>query len=374
MLLLNQKDGSRLSPQELRNVFNSSQEIMSKIQSKANVVIDKKEVYKDKSGFQPGYKLLETFYSTYFYHSDKCFDSFESWIIDSVSREVGFGNNLILSVLRQSKNHAKTVAILLNEYMSLLISNNQQGMALWLILDLFNHEVYPAKLLSQIISELEPFIEGWNLEQKQHAIKCLFSTESDEKKEKTRQILKRSKGARRLAKELVSGAEGRESDGLKSLLSVNLSPTYKLPTGGETQFEDINFKLIVLDELMFVKQVLKPKFDISKFVKEYDHREIKNSGYEIIPEALKYMEGIKVPDNLMLMITDLNYYAAREIYGNLVPFWNGEDEVFEVNSLKDVNKFKNLQKIGGINKKLISSSKSLLEFRDIKIEECLTDG
>ena len=37
-----------------------------------------------------------------------------------------FGNNLILSVLRQSQNHAKTVAILLNEYISLLISKNQQ--------------------------------------------------------------------------------------------------------------------------------------------------------------------------------------------------------------------------------------------------------
>ena len=40
------------------------------------------------------------------------------------------------------------------------------------------------------------------------------------------------------------------------------------------KFKNLNFKLAIIQELMYVQEILKPKFDVYDFCKEYIRKEI----------------------------------------------------------------------------------------------------
>ncbi len=366
LLLLNQKDGSSRSPKTLRTVFDTSQNTLDALYEKLFVSFNVRELFYDKSGIQPGYKLIETFASSYFYHSDSCHEHFESWIIDCVSEEINFGNNLILSVLQRSENHARIAAQLLDFYVRSMLDDDQHGMGWWLLLDLFDADIYPAEQLNSIINYLDTLMADWTVDQTSHAINCLYSLNHDDT-EKAQQLLKRCKGAKKLAERLITKGESHAVEVLSTLLHGSLVPGYRFPTGGETQFEDINFKLIIINELMYEKKLLTPAFNLMSFAKEFDHREISTKGYDIIPEALEYMTGLKIPEELMSSITELTYDPASEIYRHLIPYWDGEEDIFEVSSLKDLSKLHNVKKIQGFNQSLVDSISSILVGREIKV-------
>ena len=71
---------------------------------------------------------------------------------------------------------------------------------------------------------------------------------------------------------------------------------FKKEKGEVIDFKDFNFKLLVIEELMYNQDLLKPKFDIYDFV-EYAEREINpdEEGYEPIPEALEYFRNLEIP-------------------------------------------------------------------------------
>lgn len=365
LMLFNQVDGSAPSPKPLKGVFDRSQSELNAIQEKLAVPFEKREVLKDKSGVQPGFKLLELFAGAYFYHSDVCPEHLESWVVDCVKKEVGFGNNIILSVLRRSENYADVAARLLDLYIRSMIDENQPGMGWWLFLNLFDTEKYSAGQLDLIVDNLEPFIRDWDLKQRSHAIKCLFSVSNENDKVKTEKLLVKSQGARRLAEKLSADGDSDVINELSELLHGNLSPVYKFPEGGENQFKDVNFKLIVINELMYVKKSLVPEFNIHDFSKEYDHGEVVATGYEIIPEALEYMRRLKIPDELLSTITELNYDPSSDIYGQIVPCWDGEDGTFEVSSLGDLDKLRNVKKIEGFSQTLVDSFPAIINSKGI---------
>ncbi|WP_417441085.1 DUF6892 domain-containing protein [Idiomarina sp.] len=366
LLLLNQSDGSARSPRELVKVFDESQPILSEIYEKISAVSNAEGLLVDKSGLQPGYKLVETFLTTCFYHSDNCPSNYELWVLSCVERDISFGNGLILSVLQRSDEHRQVAARLIDLYITSMVDENDGGLAWRLFFDLFDSEEYPAQQLNQIIVYLEPKVRQWTDEQNEHAINCLFAPEQDEN-DSVKKLLTRSKGVGKLAKLLASNGHGRAATQLSSLLALDLSPAYKLPTGGEAQFEDLNFKLMVIDELMYIHKLLSPEFNLRDFAKAYDAREISVSGYESIPEALDYMRGLAIPKELLSRITHLSYDASREIYGQLVPFWDGEDDRFEVSSLSDLDKLENIQKIEGFNEQLVESFSPVIESKNITV-------
>lgn len=366
LLLLNQSDGSARSPGELVKVFDESQPILSEIYEKISAVSNAEGLLVDKSGLQPGYKLVETFLTTCFYHSDNCPSNYELWVLSCVERDISFGNGLILSVLQRSDEHRQVAARLIDLYITSMVDENDGGLAWRLFFDLFDSEEYPAQQLNQIIVYLEPKVRQWTDEQNEHAINCLFAPERDDN-DSVKKLLTRSKGVGKLAKLLASNGHGRAATQLSSLLALDLSPAYKLPTGGEAQFEDLNFKLMVIDELMYVNKLLSPEFNLRDFAKAYDAREISVSGYESIPEALDYMRGLAIPKELLSRITHLSYDASREIYGQLVPFWDGEDDRFEVSSLSDLDKLENIQEIEGFSEQLVESFSPVIESKNITV-------
>jgi hypothetical protein len=112
-------------------------------------------------------------------------------------------------------------------------------------------------------------------------------------------------------------------------------------------FNDFNFKLAVIQELMYEREVLRPRFDVYDFVEEYTARQIdiEEEGYDIIPEVRAYFEDLAVPADAVSQIEELYQDGGNEIYMQLYPFWDGEDDVFNIQSAADADLLPNLQSV-----------------------------
>ncbi|CAM2917367.1 hypothetical protein PAT01_11220 [Pseudoalteromonas atlantica] len=166
-----------------------------------------------------------------------------------------------------------------------------------------------------------------------------------------------------------------EADALKNtpkLFNINNKPT--------VLFRDFNFKLLVIEELMYRQEILLPKFDLDLFAKEYIKREIdrEEDGYECIAEVKKYFKNVEIPMTLLEKVTQL--YQDSGLNGGAVflehmhPFWDPGmgDEVPKVTNkaIDDLALLPNLTKIIGLensepSKKLLNA----LAERNIELEE-----
>lgn len=106
-------------------------------------------------------------------------------------------------------------------------------------------------------------------------------------------------------------------------------------------FSDVNFKLAVVQELMY-NQGLLPRFDLREQAAEqgftYD-----DGSVEAVPEALAYFEALEVPAELAEKITEIEMDGGNEIYLEIAPNWDGEDGLFDVDEFADLRHFPNLK-------------------------------
>jgi len=72
-------------------------------------------------------------------------------------------------------------------------------------------------------------------------------------------------------------------------------------------FADIGLKIAVIDELMYRRDLLKPRLLLDTFVKEYEGRRIDREadGYAVIPEILEYFERLDIPQHLLNEVDEL---------------------------------------------------------------------
>lgn len=113
------------------------------------------------------------------------------------------------------------------------------------------------------------------------------------------------------------------------------------------QFKDFNFKLAVIERLMYEQGVLTPRFDVYDFVEAYVERQIdiEEEGYDIIPEVRAYFEQLEIAAELLPRIEEINQDGGDTIYGQLCPFWDGEDDVFNIQSAEDAALLPNLRSV-----------------------------
>ena len=111
-------------------------------------------------------------------------------------------------------------------------------------------------------------------------------------------------------------------------------------------FKNFNFKLAVVQELMYSMEILKPYFDI------YDYLEFKKSRANTETEkniraAVDFFKKIPVPQRLANELTEISMDGGNEIYGNIAPLWDGEDERFDVDEIspEEIRCFPNLRKM-----------------------------
>lgn len=121
----------------------------------------------------------------------------------------------------------------------------------------------------------------------------------------------------------------------------------EVPKGEGVSFRDFAFKLMVLQELMYKRSVLTPKFDVYELAKRHRAREIDidKEGYAIISEVRAFFERYPVPAPLLNGIASLGQDGGDEIYLQVFPFWDGEDETFDVQSAEDVALLPDLEKV-----------------------------
>lgn len=138
------------------------------------------------------------------------------------------------------------------------------------------------------------------------------------------------------------------------------------------KFDSFPFKLMVIEELMYRQGVLEPKFDIYDFAEKNTKREIDidDEGYEIIPEAKKWFKDYEIPTRYAEMVTELLWDGGLKVFSQIWPFWDGEDDTFDVKRLteEEVSQFPNLKKVitmGCISKKAVE----VLKNQGIEVEE-----
>lgn len=122
---------------------------------------------------------------------------------------------------------------------------------------------------------------------------------------------------------------------------------FKPIDGKPMQFKDLNFKLAVIQVLMYEKELIQPAFDIFEFAKRYTVRtiDVDSEGYDIIPEALQYFEQLQIDERLAPEVDELSQDGGNDIYMNIIPFWSGSTEDFTIQSFEDVDQFPNLKTI-----------------------------
>ena len=123
--------------------------------------------------------------------------------------------------------------------------------------------------------------------------------------------------------------------------------SYKLKETDEEllHFDNINFKLTIIQVLMYDLRVLKPYFDIYDFADEFSEEDIDTESMEIIQPALDYMIDLPIPKKYAEQVQEIYMDGGNEIYLNLIPQWDGEDDGFDLNevSLKELQQFPNLK-------------------------------
>ncbi|MBO5032366.1 MAG: hypothetical protein J6D08_10855 [Lachnospiraceae bacterium] len=115
------------------------------------------------------------------------------------------------------------------------------------------------------------------------------------------------------------------------------------------EFENFNFKLAVIQKLMYEKNLLNPKFDVYEFAQEYKKRKIDvdEEGYDIIREAKEWFIELQIPERFAAEVTELVMDGGNEIYMQIIPFWDGESDVFDLNQITEdeIRQFPNLRHI-----------------------------
>ncbi len=128
---------------------------------------------------------------------------------------------------------------------------------------------------------------------------------------------------------------------------------------------DFNFKLAVIQVLMYEKNLLHPKFDIYEFAKEYDKREIDvdDEGYEPIKEVVSWFKRLPIPARLASEITEIIMDGGDDVYHQIIPLWDGEDDYFDIKKItsEDLSQFKNLKKMKIMSSKFKDLAKVLNE-------------
>ena len=113
---------------------------------------------------------------------------------------------------------------------------------------------------------------------------------------------------------------------------------------GYLQFDNFNFKLAIIQELMYDINVLQPEFDIYEFAKEYKGEVIDTESETAIEPALENFKNLQIPKSLAKEVGSFYMDGGNEVYMNIIPQWDGEDGYFDLNdvSLAELRQFPNL--------------------------------
>lgn len=149
------------------------------------------------------------------------------------------------------------------------------------------------------------------------------------------------------------GADGPQTD-IVDPLSVSFSPPRTFPPANYTirtpkepvlEFEHLNFKLAVIQQLMYELEVLTPRFDLFDFAAQYSGKAIDTESSTVIRPALNWFKRLPIPARLAPQLTTLTMDGGDDVYMNIIPQWDGEDDTFDLDHVNEAElaQFPNLR-------------------------------
>lgn len=118
------------------------------------------------------------------------------------------------------------------------------------------------------------------------------------------------------------------------------------------RFDNLNFKLAVLQHLIFEKKVFSPNYDFGDFEEMYYQEDLSmeecdEAVEQYVQHALQYFTYLNVPADLAKHVTELQIDAGDDIYYEINPEWCGEDGMFDVDKISDreISQFPKLKRI-----------------------------
>ena len=111
-------------------------------------------------------------------------------------------------------------------------------------------------------------------------------------------------------------------------------------------FDTLNFKLAIIQVLMYDLHLLKPEFDIYAFADHYEEEKIDTDSDIIIEPAMNFFKEMEIPKKLAPYVEMLYMDGGNDLYMNIIPQWDGEDDSFDLNeiTLAELQQFPNLKK------------------------------
>ncbi|MEE1939648.1 hypothetical protein V1L54_09500 [Streptomyces sp. TRM 70361] len=121
-----------------------------------------------------------------------------------------------------------------------------------------------------------------------------------------------------------------------------------------TAFRDFDFKLLVVEKLMYWDRTLTPPFSMSAYMRKkkgvtslYDYVEDNGLAYTVLDEARDFFERLHIGDELLATVDTLVLDGGHQVYMECAPVWDGEDDLSDVRSLDDLPLLPNLGRIIG---------------------------
>ncbi|MEE4489254.1 DUF6892 domain-containing protein [Streptomyces sp. BE230] len=120
-------------------------------------------------------------------------------------------------------------------------------------------------------------------------------------------------------------------------------------------FRDFNFKLLVIEKLMYEDKTLTPEFRIADCLKAKGIDNPQDYAYEndlahtVLDEARAHFQGLEISTELLATVETLGLDGGLEVYQECSPVWDGEDELYDIGSLDDLDLLPNLRLITGVD-------------------------
>ena len=169
-----------------------------------------------------------------------------------------------------------------------------------------------------------------------------------------------------------------KSELAKILTSMKNSDRKELPLtssneesiGGILHFDNLNFKLAIIQVLMYDLQLLKPEFDIYDFADQYKGEKIDTDSDTIIEPAMNFFKEMKIPKKFAPYVEMIYMDGGNDLYMNIIPQWDGENESFDLNeiTLAELQQFPNLKK-ATIMSSNFDKVKDVFDAEDIEVEQ-----
>ncbi|MEU3657065.1 hypothetical protein AB0E67_30535 [Streptomyces sp. NPDC032161] len=118
-------------------------------------------------------------------------------------------------------------------------------------------------------------------------------------------------------------------------------------------FRDFNFKLLVVEQLMYIDETLTPRFSVEDHMRArgiddlHAYVEENDLEYQVLDEARAYFGRLEIGDDLLASVKQLTFDGGNQAFMECAPVWDGEDDLFDVRSLDDLELVPNLKRFLG---------------------------